>query len=133
MIGVLLVGHGSRRKEGNTVYEKIAEIVKEKTGFTVEVGYMKHGKSIKDAYNSLAKKGVKKIIVVPLFLIPGLHVTEDIPIILGLKAGNIEPSEKIIPKKDVKIIYTEPIGTDFRLADIVVDKVYRHIGGNYEK
>ncbi len=126
MIGIMLVGHGSRLKDGNLIYERIAEMVREKTDFEVEVGYMKHGRSIKEAYENLVKKGVKKIVVVPLFLLPGLHVTEDIPIILRLKEGEAE-GEKIDPVEEVEIIYTEPIGADNRLAEIVVDRVRRYL------
>jgi len=127
---VLMVGHGSRLKETKEVYEEVGKLTGEKLDVPVKVAYMKHWEpSIYRAANSLISQGYKRIVVVPMFLLPGLHVTDDIPIILGLKEGSTEESDEIVePPEDVEIIYTPHIGGDERLSEIVVDRVREHMG-----
>ena len=138
-IGVLLVGHGSRLPYGKDVISQIAEIYKEKTDYPVAVGFMNMSKpSIPAAVNHLANSGVDKIIVTPVFLAPGVHTTQDIPHILGLNTTHEDHdsqegqehnhSHKHDAGKDEiqfkgEIIYTEPLGADERIADIIKDRV----------
>jgi len=134
-IGVLLVGHGSRLPYGKDVVSKLGEMYKQNSDYVVEVGFMNMSKpSIPAAINSLAKQGVGKIIVTPVFLAHGVHTKQDIPHILGLDNGHKhshghdhghshgdEESEEI--EFDGEIIYTEPLGADPRLVDIIGDRV----------
>lgn len=137
-IGVLLVGHGSRLPYGKDVVSQIAEMYREDQEFVVEVGFMNMSKpSIPEAITMLADKGAEKIIVTPVFLAHGVHTTEDIPRILGLNNGHDETGNKTHnhshshshDHEEVKInfkgeiIYTEPLGADKRIADIVKDRV----------
>jgi sirohydrochlorin cobalto/nickelchelatase len=137
-IGVLLVGHGSRLPYGKDVVSQIAEMYSENEDFLVEVGFMNMSKpSIPEAINTLAQKGAQKIVVTPVFLAHGVHTTEDIPRILGLNNGDDEGesghghshghshSHEEEVKIDFKgeIIYTEPLGSDKRIADIIKDRV----------
>jgi len=127
---VVVVGHGSRLPETRAVYEKVGKLAGEKLGIPTKVAYMKHWEpSIYEAVTSSIEEGFKKIVVVPLFLLPGLHVTDDIPIILGLKDGTTDESDKIVKApEDVEIIYTPNIGGDERLAEIVADRVKSAMG-----
>ena len=139
-IGVLLVGHGSRLPYGKDVVSQIANIYRTNEDYQVEVGFMNMSKpSIPEAIRKLASDGVEKIIVTPVFLAHGVHTTQDIPRILGLKnnghdddghsheghhhghSHEDEAAEKI--EFDGEIIYTEPLGADSRIADIIKDRV----------
>ena len=132
-IGVLLVGHGSRLPYGKDVVSKLGEMYKQNSDYLVEVGFMNMSKpSIPAAINMLAKQGVQKIIVTPVFLAHGVHTKQDIPHILGLDKNNEhshshghshheEDEEKI--EFEGEIIYTEPLGADVRLVDIIGDRV----------
>jgi sirohydrochlorin cobaltochelatase len=130
-IGVLLVGHGSRLPYGKDVVNQIADTYRENEDFLVEVGFMNMSKpSIPEAINSLAESGVEKIVVIPIFLAHGVHTTEDIPRILGLNNGHDEcthghshDGEEVKINFKGEIIYTEPLGADKRIADIVKDRV----------
>ena len=135
-IGVLLVGHGSRLPYGKDVVSQIAEMYREDQEFVVEVGFMNMSKpSIPEAITMLADKGAEKIIVTPVFLAHGVHTTEDIPRILGLNNGHDETPahshshshspdhEEVAIDFKGEIIYTEPLGADKRIADIVKDRV----------
>jgi sirohydrochlorin cobalto/nickelchelatase len=137
-IGVLLVGHGSRLPYGKDVVSQIAEMYREDQEFIVEVGFMNMSKpSIPEAITILADKGAEKIIVTPVFLAHGVHTREDIPRILGLNNGHDETGksahshshshshdhEEVAIDFKGEIIYTEPLGADKRIADIVKDRV----------
>jgi sirohydrochlorin ferrochelatase len=133
-VGVLLVGHGSRLPYGKDVVSQIADMYREKEGNLVEVGFMNMSKpSIPEAINILALKGAEKIIVTPVFLAHGVHTTEDIPRILGLKNGNEskghghshnhDHEEEVEIEFKGEIIYTEPLGADRRIAEIINDRV----------
>ncbi|MGB9977810.1 sirohydrochlorin nickelochelatase [Methanobacterium sp.] len=135
-IGILLVGHGSRLPYGKDVVSQLAEMYKANSDYLVEVGFMNISKpSIPSAINKLAKEGVGKIIVTPVFLAHGVHTKQDIPHILGLDGGHEhshghdhghshddeEEQEEI--EFEGEIIYTEPLGADARLVDIIKDRV----------
>jgi sirohydrochlorin cobaltochelatase len=124
--GVVIIGHGSRVPESRGIYEEIARKTADKGGLKVRVGYMKHWRpTFTEAVRGFIEDGVKRVIIVPLFLLPGMHVQEDIPVLLGLKEGEVPEFgyEKIIIPKDVEIIYAKHIGADERLADVVMDRV----------
>ncbi len=123
--GIVIVGHGSRIKESRGIYEEIAKKTSERSEYEVQVGYMKQGRpTLIEAVNRFVDDGVKKIIIVPLFLLPGLHVTEDIPVLLGLKESETPEFgyDRIKVPKDVEILYAKHIGADDRLADVVLDR-----------
>ena len=136
-IGVLLVGHGSRLPFGKDVVSQIAEMYKAEEDYLVEVGFMNMSKpSIPEAINMLSENGAEKIIVTPVFLAHGVHTTEDIPRILGLKNddhdedhghnhghGHNHEEEIVNIEFEGEIVYTEPLGADKRIADIVKDRV----------
>ncbi|MCZ3365501.1 MULTISPECIES: sirohydrochlorin nickelochelatase [Methanobacterium] len=133
-IGILLVGHGSRLPYGKDVVSQIAEMYKENSDYLVEVGFMNISKpSIPSAINKLSKEGVEKIIVTPVFLAHGVHTKQDIPHILGLDDGHShghdhghsheEEEEQEEIEFDGEIIYTEPLGADARLVDIIKERV----------
>ncbi len=134
--GILLVGHGSRLPYGKDVVSQLAEMYKENSDYLVEVGFMNISKpSIPSAINKLAKGGVEKIIVTPVFLAHGVHTKQDIPHILGLDDGHEhshghdhghsheEEEEQEEIEFEGEIIYTEPLGADARLVDIIKDRV----------
>ncbi|KAI3892943.1 hypothetical protein MKX03_037507 [Papaver bracteatum] len=63
--GVIIVDHGSRRKESNLLLSKSFFELAEP--------------SIKDAFGSCVRQGANRVIVSPYFLSPGRHWKQDIP------------------------------------------------------
>ncbi len=139
-VGVLLISHGSRLPYGQEVINKVAEIYREKTDYPVVVSYMNMSDpSIPSAINQLADKGVEKIIAIPVFLAHGVHTKQDIPRMLKINNGHdlkehnhtehghnhshnqSKETEEI--RFEGEIIYTEPLGADRRIADIIEDRV----------
>ena len=133
-IGILLVGHGSSLPYGKEVLYKLAEGYRKNSDYPVEVGFMNISEpSIAVAVDTLKKKQVRKIIVVPAFIAHGIHTKQDIEYVLRLseekrpsKIHNFDENERI--NFDGEIIYTEPFGADSRIVEILEEKVTNIIG-----
>jgi sirohydrochlorin ferrochelatase len=81
--GIIIVDHGSRREESNKMLEQVADLFarrfKEKFNI-VEPAHMELAEpSIGTAYARCVERGAERIVVVPFFLGPGKHWTQDIP------------------------------------------------------
>jgi len=125
LTGVVIVPHGSRTEESQGIYEAIAQKAQERIPHRVKIGYMKHGRpNIVEAIQEYIREGTKRIVIVPLFIVPGLHVRDDIPALLGLKEGVINrfgyPRMEI--PEDVELLYAPHIGADDRLVDVLIDR-----------
>ena len=126
--GILLIGHGSSLPYGSKVLYKLAEEYKDMSEFPVVVGFMNvEEPTIPAAINMLAKKGVTKIIALPVFLAHGVHTKQDIPYMLGLGKGREDAHYKQVKQDEIEfdgqIIYIEPLGADPRIVDIIEDRV----------
>ena len=116
MRGVLIVGHGSRRKETELTLESVVAMTKNKLSETpMEIAYMEFSeRTIPAGLDSLITQGVDEIAVVPYFLYDGIHIREDIPEVL-------EEYRSVHP--NVKIKMGRPLGEDERLAAILTDRI----------
>ena len=136
--GILLLSHGSRLDDCEEVINKIADMYRETTDNKVEVGFMEiRMPNIPTAINNLVEgTNIKRIIVVPVFVAHGIHTKKDIPKILGLDT-NIEEEEVVADDKhhhhhhhevekvdfDGEIIFTDPLGADPLLVEIIKKRV----------
>lgn len=80
--GLLLVDHGSRRASANALLDEVAERVRAKLGETalVEPAHMELAEpTLAQAFARLVERGATEVVVVPYFLSPGRHATEDVP------------------------------------------------------
>ena len=116
MKGVLIVGHGSRRKETEYTLESVVEKTRIKLPETImEIVYMEFSeRSIPVGLDALTARGITEIAVVPYFLFDGIHIREDIPEALD---------EYRAQHPGVKITMGNPLGDDERLAAILADRV----------
>jgi len=128
-VGLILIGHGSELTQYKENLEKLAEILRAKSKFkVVEISFMiKNKPTITEAIDMAVKKGVKKVVLIPVFLAPGIHTEKDIPEILGLKKG-----EHTLKTGELEIIYGEPIGPDRRLAEIIEEKALNALNQKHE-
>ena len=136
--GILLVTHGSRlnynKEFATALYGKFEKTCDLPSSF----GFMELcGPSIPESINRLADENdIERLVVVPVFIAPGMHTTHDIPHILGfLEAHEHEHhhhdhghghdhSHDLTPVEfDGEILYPEPIKADDILIDILVDMV----------
>jgi len=126
-VGVILLGHGSESPKHKESIEKIATMLKARSKFKiVETAYMiKNRPTMDEAIEKVVKQGVKKAVLIPVFITWGNHTEKDIPEKLGLKNG-----ERRTQKNGLEIIYGEPIGPDIRLAEIIEEKALKALGGS---
>ena len=116
MKGVLIVGHGSRRKETEETMESVVETARKKLPeMPVEIAYMEFGeKNIPAGLDILAGKGAEEIVVAPYFLFDGMHIQKDIPEAL---------EEYKMAHPGLKITMGCPLGADERLGAVLADRV----------
>jgi precorrin-8X/cobalt-precorrin-8 methylmutase len=119
MENIILVGHGSPKKDANNI-ELIGRLLHniihpDCNKNCVKVAYLQFAKpGISDAIKDCVLSGVKKIIIHPYFLSSGVHVTKDIPEI-------IERAKDMYPDKE--FIYTEPLGIHERLIQVIIERI----------
>ncbi|CAA0820180.1 sirohydrochlorin ferrochelatase B [Striga hermonthica] len=127
--GIIIVDHGSRRKESNLMLNDFVVMFKEKTKYPiVEPAHMELAEpSIQDAFNSCVRKGAKRVIVSPFFLFPGRHWHQDIPS-LTAEAAKEHPG--------VSYVITAPLGLHELLVDVVNDRItycLSHVSGEVDE
>lgn len=78
---VLIVAHGSRRAQAGDVLEAMAAQVRQRLGATrVDVAFLENGAPhVAAAIENCFSAGVRRLVVIPFFLLPGVHVTVDLP------------------------------------------------------
>ena len=90
-----------------------------------EVAYMGSRKGLKgigEALRELSSK-CEKIVVLPIFLTPGKHVSSDIPREMGISnCQSTSRHEVEIEGKRITLVYASPIGFDERVVDILYDR-----------
>ena len=131
--GVLIVSHGSRLNYNKQFTSELFAKFEKTTDFPSGFGFMELcGPSIPESINKLAgENDIERLVVVPVFIAPGMHTTHDIPHILGLIEGHShshshghDHEHDLTPVDfDGEILYPSPIGADDILIDILVLKI----------
>lgn len=121
---IILVGHGSPRKEANRM-EMIGKILHASmhpgcAGDCVQICYLQFEKpGLEETLAQAARSGAKRIIVHPFFLNSGMHVTKDIP-------EAIEGVKSLHPGPD--FILSEPLGISAELVDVARERIMEACG-----
>ncbi|MDO9289131.1 MAG: precorrin-8X methylmutase [Thermodesulfovibrionales bacterium] len=119
MESIILIGHGSPKKDANNI-EAMGRLLHSMihpdcSKGCVRVAYLQFAKpELSDTIKESVSNGAKKIIIHPYFLISGMHVTKDIPEI-------IKEAEKMYPH--VEFIYTEPLGIHEKLVQVIAERI----------
>ncbi|MGD0996072.1 MAG: sirohydrochlorin nickelochelatase [Candidatus Bathyarchaeia archaeon] len=124
-VGLILIGHGSRLPHNRENLEKLAEILRKRSEFKiVEIAFMiRNTPTIPQAIDTLAKKGVSQIVLVPVFLAAGVHTTQEIPELIDVK-----DKESQLSATGIQLFYGEPIGPDECIAVILAEKALKALG-----
>jgi sirohydrochlorin cobaltochelatase len=147
---ILLVSHGSRLNYNREFITDIYNQYNDQSDYSVGQGFMELCKpTIAEAINTLTEKNeFDRLIVVPVFLAPGVHTTRDIPTILGIIDGDNDSNDHSHSHShshthshdhshdhdhthgdtvefDGEILYCEPLGSD----DIIIDIIEKRING----
>ena len=115
-LGILVVGHGSPRREANDGFiALVGRIAGRLGGVTVLPTFFSIARpSIEDRVAELASQGVRRVVLLPYFLYSGQHVTGDIPELLA-------KCRREHPQLDISVLPTlenEPL-----LEDLLVDRL----------
>ena len=145
--GVLLVSHGSRLKYNKEFISALFSKFEKTTDYPCNFGFMElETPDIPTAVDALLNDNdIDRLIVVPVFIAPGVHTTNDIPTILGLKEADgghhhhhhhdhehshghdhehhHHHHDLSAIEFDGEILYPEPIKADDILIDILIKKV----------
>jgi len=114
--GVIILGHGSKAAESNQAFLQLAQLFQNNhPEDMVEPAFLQLSPpDLAAAMEKLVAKGLKKIVVCPVFLFPGNHIQEDIPQALA---------EERAKYPEVEIIFANHIGVEDRIASILSDRV----------
>jgi len=115
--GVILLAHGSQSPRAEEGLQEIASQVKERLGGSqVILAFLQFNRpNLPEAIASAVAEGMKKIVVVPFFLAPGVHVRKDIP-------GELDHARAKYP--GVEILFSRPLLPDARIAEILLDRIW---------
>ncbi len=127
---LLIAGHGTERNANSRkAVERQVELIRALKIFAeVSAVFMEEAPFIKGCHEAVK---TKNIVVVPFFISDGLHVVEDIPVLLGeperivkerLAAG--QPTWRNPTERGGKLIWYSPsVGTEPLLADVILERV----------
>lgn len=119
MENIILIGHGSPKKDANNI-EQVGRLLHSKlhngcNKDCVKAAYLQFAEpDIMGAIKECVDGGVDRIILHPYFLYSGMHVTKDIP-------EMIKDAKSKYP--DVEFVYTEPLGIHDKLIQIVAERI----------
>ena len=112
---IILLGHGSRRAEANNGLLEVAQKVSHLLDQVVTPAYMAHGRpSLPEAVQAKILEGALHIVVMPLFLFRGIHVTVDI---------HEELREIREQHPNVEIVFTKELGADDGIANLAAQRI----------
>jgi sirohydrochlorin ferrochelatase len=113
---ILLVDHGSRRRDANDQIEALADALRERLpGCVVRIAHLEVAEpTVAQGFAACVAAGAREITVHPWFLGPGRHTREDLPRL-------VEEARRAHP--DVRVAITEPLGIHEKLVDVVIERV----------
>ncbi len=128
---LFIAGHGTERNENSRkAIERQAELIRAQKIYA-DVHAFSWKKTPRISRLLRHWRATKNIVVVPFFISDGLHVVEDIPVLLGeperivkerLAAG--QPTWRNPTEKHGKLVWYSPsVGTEPLLADVILERV----------
>jgi sirohydrochlorin cobaltochelatase len=127
---LFLAGHGTEQDENSRKpIERQVELIRAQHIYAgVHAVFMEEEPPIAQCYQ-LAQ--TRNIVVVPFFISDGLHVTEDIPVLLGEPkrvvqqrlASRLPTWRNPTEMKDRLVWYSPSVGSDPRIAEVILERV----------
>lgn len=127
--GVMVIGHGSRLAYNREITELNAARLRERGHEHVYVGFNEFDEPrIAETTRRMVGDGIEEIIVLPLFIASGAHLSSDVPAALGIP----ERCEAAVVEHDggrAVVRYAQPVGADPRLSRVLDAKVSKYYRG----
>lgn len=118
MKSLILIAHGSRRRQSNDEVRDLTEALRRQAGAAidrVDCAFLELAEpGISEAIDAAVAAGSATIYVLPYFLNSGRHVAEDIPGIVG---------EKRRQYPDIELIQTPILGAAPGIVDLLLDLI----------
>jgi sirohydrochlorin ferrochelatase len=113
---IILLGHGSRAPDASGAMQKIVSALRRKNSqVPVEAAYLAMNEpSFPLAFERCARRGAKRIIVIPYFLHLGQHARKHIPRLLKEEARKFA---------GVEVILGQNLGYDALLVKLVAKRI----------
>jgi len=121
---LLLVDHGSRRAQANTLLDEVAALVRSRLGpqSIVETAHMELAEpTIAKGFARCVERGATKVVVHPFMLARGRHVAEDLPRLVA---------EAAAPHQGVSFVMAGPLGSHAGVIDAVLERCQSALGGS---
>lgn len=120
--GILMVGHGSRQPEGNEALIELCRSMELRLGITpVQPCYLELARpSIDEGLASLYRRGVERVIVLPLQLTAGRHVRYDIPCEVGRSLAKLS---------NMFVSFADHLGAHPAISDIADSRLQEAMNG----
>ncbi|MCE9531722.1 MAG: cobalamin biosynthesis protein CbiX [Planctomycetes bacterium] len=112
---LLLIAHGSRRKEANEDLEHLAEVIRRRERYAfVQASYLELSEpAIAEGGAHCVAQGAHRVVMLPYFLAPGVHAHDDM-----IKARD----ELAIRFPEVEFLLAQPLGRHPLMVDIVLER-----------
>ena len=112
---LIVVDHGSRRRESNDALLELVELIRgDQPGRIVEPAHMDLAEpSLATAFTRCVARGAGRIVIAPFFLLPGRHWDDDIPA-LAAAAAEAHPG--------VAYLVAAPLGLHPAMRTILRDR-----------
>ena len=123
-IGVLVLGHGSSLPYNKEVVSAVSEMIGNgDETMIVKTAFLNlDTPTLHEGLKSFEGTGVKKIVALPCFLAPGVHTTQDIPRVLGIKEGENRTTVEI-GDSEIELLYAQPLGADSCIANLARERI----------
>ncbi|MEO6183872.1 MAG: CbiX/SirB N-terminal domain-containing protein [Verrucomicrobiota bacterium] len=137
---LFIAGHGTSQNDNSRkAIERQVELIRTKHIYAaVHPVFMEEEPRIADCYR-LAQ--TKNIVMVPFFISDGLHSFEDIPVMLGEPEKMVQERFKLgqptwrnpTEKQGKRLWYSASIGSEPRLAEVILERVQEAAHGKNSK
>jgi sirohydrochlorin ferrochelatase len=108
--GIVVFAHGSRVEPANEAVRAVARELARAGGFEhVEAAFLELGEpDLPAAVARLAAAGVNRMVVIPYFVTPGLHLERDLPrIVAGISQTHPGLDLEVTPPLDAHPLMTQ--------------------------
>ena len=114
--GIIVFAHGSRIEAANqAVRSAAAHLARYRELPAVEAAFLELGHpSLEEAADLLVERGIERLVILPYFLTPGLHLERDLPLLV-----------KNITNKysSLQVIVTESLDGHPGLVEVLADRL----------
>jgi len=118
---IIIFAHGSKVKEANDTIARLASEVSRNARLPANAAFLDVAQpDLKAAVAHAVQAGARKVLIVPCFLVFGVHVREDLPRLVGL----LEAAHP-----GVEIIVSQPLEGHPGLAEILASRVREALAG----